>query len=333
MYASDYVLFYVLQSKKSRVVGGNLGKKVKAPNGNKGKAPNKPQGRKSFQQQARCSLGEVLAAVKLLKEPHRKKVEQAGFGCVFDWVLEGNISRILMCHLMKTIDPSTMKINCGSGRVLEVTREAVHQLFGFPIGGVTPPIPAESGHDDSLSEFKAELGIDSSDSIEPKDLRSMLAELVEDPEKVDLAVKVFFAILYNKMICPGSGSRVGREAAMLRNMDYNQMANMDYCQLVVDELKRAATKYQDSEMKQAGPEGCCVVLSAMYTDCCYSQPHSIMHILTPRAKYLHETPLKAIVKKDMEKHGGKEILNYKFGKLVVSVFSIYLFITHHFSFC
>ena len=151
----------------------------------------------------------------------------------------------------------------------------------------------------------------------------------EDPEKVDLAVKVFFAILYNMLICPGSGSRVGREAAMLRNMDYNQMANMDYCQLVVDELKRAATKYQNSEIKQAGPEGCCVVLSAMYTDCIYLLPHSIMHKETPRANYLCEAPLKIIAKEDMEKHGGKEILNYKFGKLVVRMFYFHLCIFYY----
>ena len=86
-------------------------------------------GQKWFQQTVRCYLGEVRAAAKLLKEPHRAKVRQGGFGCVFDWVLEGNVSRVLMCHLLMTIDTSTMTINCGPGRTIVVNREVVHHIF------------------------------------------------------------------------------------------------------------------------------------------------------------------------------------------------------------
>ena len=80
-------------------------------------------------------------------EDAQKKVIEAGFGCVFDWVLEGNVSRVLMCFLLTTIDTTTMKIDCGAGRILCVNREAVHHIFGFPIGGETVPMPAGSGHD------------------------------------------------------------------------------------------------------------------------------------------------------------------------------------------
>ncbi|KAK1683286.1 hypothetical protein QYE76_044134 [Lolium multiflorum] len=269
-----------------------------------------------FQQTIRCSLGEVRSAAAMLKENHRLKVEKAGFGCVFQWVLEGNISRVLMCYLMKTIDTSTMKVACGSGRVLEVNRDSVHQVFGFPIGGDTPILPAESGHDESLALLKQEFGFESNASIEPKDLRQLLSDLVEDPEKEDLAVKVFFAILFSKLICPGSATRVGREAAMLVNMDYDKMAKMDYCQLVVDELKRAATKYQDPDIPQAGLEGCAVIPTVMYLDSILLPPHSVMHTRTPRANFLHEKPLKAIYKMDIERNGGPELMKYKFGRIV-----------------
>ena len=235
-------------------------------------------GQKRFQQTVRCSLGEVRAAAKLLKDTHRAKVREGGFGCVFDWVLEGNVSRVLMCHLLMTIDTSTMTINCGPGRRIVVNREAVHHIFGFPMGGDAAPRPADSGHDESLAILKRELGVDSKSSIEIKNLRKILEDLVEDPSKVDLAVKVFFAILYNNLICPGSAPRVGREAAMLVNMDYNKMAKMDYCQLVVDEIKRAAIKYQDRSIPQAGPEGCGVVPTVMYLDSCFSKKYSVMHI-------------------------------------------------------
>ena len=151
----------------------------------------------------------------------------------------------------------------------------------------------------------------------------LLEDLVEDPSKVDLAMKVFFAILYNKLICPGSAPRVGREAAMLVNMDYKKMAKMDYCQLVVDEIKRAAIKYQDRSIPQAGPEGCGVVPTVMYLDSCFSKKYSVMHIKTPRANYLYEKPLNDIFHLDTFKHGGCVLADYKFGKLGVSITTLF----------
>ena len=67
-----------------------------------------------FQQTVRCSISEVVLVAKLLKDSHRTKVCQAVFGCVFYWVLETNVTRILMCHLMMNIDTKTMKIESGS---------------------------------------------------------------------------------------------------------------------------------------------------------------------------------------------------------------------------
>ncbi|XP_071683628.1 uncharacterized protein [Lolium perenne] len=160
---------------KPVVLEGDSKKVLKRPTkktmARKRKADEDLDGEKTrFQQTIRCSLGEVRSSK--------------------NWVLEGNISRVLMCYLMKTIDTSTMKLACGSGRVLEVNRDTVHQVFGFPIGGDTPILPAESGHDESLALLKQEFGFESNASIEPKDLHQLLSDLVEDPEKEDLAVKL-----------------------------------------------------------------------------------------------------------------------------------------------
>jgi hypothetical protein len=146
----------------------------------------------------------------------------------------------------------------------------------------------------------------------------LLAELVVDETKVDLAVKVFFAILYNKLICPGSAIRIGREAVMLVDMDYNKMSRMDFCHVLVDELKRAAEKYQDPNIKQAGPEGCGIVPVVMYLDSCNSRKHSIMHCRTPRANFLLEKSLRAIYYDDHIKNGKSDLTKYVIGKLPVS---------------
>jgi hypothetical protein len=186
------------------------------------------------------------------------------------------------------------------------------------MGGITAPRPADSGHDESLAVLREELGFEKKASIDTKDLRKLLEKLVADDTKVDLAVKVFFAILYNKLICPGLAVRIGREAAMLLEMDYKKMAQMDFCQLVVDELKRAAIKYQDRSILQAGPEGCCLLPTVMYLDSCYSRKYSMMHIQTPRANYLYEKPMRDVFLLDMVKHGGYELSDYRFEKPGVS---------------
>ena len=162
------------------------------------------------------------------------------FGCVFDWVLKGNVSRLLMCHLMKNIDTATMRIDCGPNKVLVVNRETVHQCFGFPMGDDTAPRPVDSGHDESMARFKAKLGFSKASVVDTKDLRTVLKQLVVDDSNDALAVKVFFSILLSKMICPGPVVRVGREAAMLDGIVCEDMAMMDFCQLVVDEIKRVA---------------------------------------------------------------------------------------------
>ncbi|XP_051177854.1 uncharacterized protein [Lolium perenne] len=325
--ASQHVDDKLITNKRQRVAavpsasgGKNPGNKKKAralerQHGQKNKAEAADAPTDRFQQTVRCSLGEVREAVKLLQECHRVKVREAGFGCVFDWVLEGNVSRVLMCHLMTKIDTSTMKIQCGSGKILDVNREAVHHVFGFPIGGDTAPRPSDSGHGASLAKLKEELGFERTGSIETKDLRSLLAKLVKDGTKIDLAVKVFFSILYNKLICPGSTVRLGREAAMLVDMNYKKMATMDFCQLVVDDLKRAAEKYQNSDVYQAGLEGCGVILVVMYLDSCYSVNHSVMHRRTPRASFLHQKPLRDIYNLDQIRSGGSDLSAYIFGKL------------------
>ena len=53
--------------------------------------------------------------------------------------------------------------------------------------------------------------------------------LVKDPSKDDLALKVFFIIVFMKVVLPGAAPRVSREAAMFEGLVFEDMANMDYC--------------------------------------------------------------------------------------------------------
>ncbi|KAI4999017.1 hypothetical protein ZWY2020_057477 [Hordeum vulgare] len=97
----------------------------------------------------------------------------------------------------------------------------------------------DSEGDDARFNKIDELGFRHSQSIDSRDLVQKLAELVEDDDHVtvDLAVKVLFLILYQNLLCPEHAVRLGRVAAMVENIDYAAMVQMDFCQLVVDELQ------------------------------------------------------------------------------------------------
>lgn len=245
-------------------------------------------------------------------------MRQAGFGIVFDLKVKKNVSRVLMCKLMGNIDPDTMRLDCGSNKVLEINREAVHHIFDFPMGSHTAPRPADSGHDDSLANLKDELGFNRSRSIDVKDLLILLRTLAADPAKVNKTVKVFFLIVFQSLLCPSPATRLSRVAAMVENLDFASMASMDFCQLVVDELQAAVYKWNSEGSKQNCAEGCTIVPLFMYLDSLNLRTVSVMHTRTPRAAILSHEQLKKIHNADIIVKGKIHLDTYKFGKLPVS---------------
>ncbi|KAE8772824.1 hypothetical protein D1007_55082 [Hordeum vulgare] len=119
----------------------------------------------------------------------------------------------------------------------------------------------DSEGDDARFNKIDELGFRHSQSIDSRDLVQKLAELVEDDDHVtvDLAVKVLFLILYQNLLCPEHAVRLGRVAAMVENIDYAGMVQMDFCQLVVDELQVAVVKWETDGSKQNCAQGCSIV--------------------------------------------------------------------------
>ena len=67
---------------------------------------------------------------------------------MFDLKVDSNISHPLMGNIYTRIDPATMILDMGeANKVLRITSDVVHHLFGFPQGDRTPPRPSEDGFD------------------------------------------------------------------------------------------------------------------------------------------------------------------------------------------
>ena len=54
--------------------------------------------------------------------------------------------------------------------------------------------------------LKGKLGYARSDDIKTKDLRNILAELVKDETKDDLALQVFYLIVFMKVVISGTST-------------------------------------------------------------------------------------------------------------------------------
>ena len=97
-----------------------------------------------------------------------------------------------------------------ANKVLRITSDAIYHLFGFPQGDRTPPRPSNDGFDDAVMRLKGKLGYARSDDIKTKDLRNILGKLVKDVTNDDLALQVFYLILFMKVVIPGTSTRVSK---------------------------------------------------------------------------------------------------------------------------
>ena len=122
------------------------------------------------------------------------------------------------------------------------------------------------GFDDAVMRLKGKLGYARSDDIKTKDLRNILAELVKDEMKDDLALQVFYLIVFMKVVIPGTSTRVSREAAMAENLVFEDMADMDYCQLVVDDIRSVVVRYQQGTSRGKAATGYAITPLLMYLD-------------------------------------------------------------------
>ena len=203
---------------------------------------------------------------KMLQDRHKTRVIKAGFGCVFDLKVDSNISCPLMGNIYTRIDTTTMILDTGeANKVLPITSYVILHLFGFPQGDRTPPRPSNDGFDDAVMRLKGKLSYARSDEIKTKDLRNILGELVKDETKDDLALQVFYLILFMKVVIPGTSTRMSREAAMAENLVFEDMTNMDYFHLVVDDIRRAVIRYQQGTSRGKAITGCAIAPLRIWT--------------------------------------------------------------------
>ncbi|KAE8808835.1 cell number regulator 6 [Hordeum vulgare] len=192
---------------------------------------------------ARATFVQVNEAWGFLKEHHRKDVKTAGFGSIEGCKIKGSINRNLAAYIYKNMDTNMMMISFGDGdahKEIKITKEGIHKVFGYP-NGEKKTTPRPMNCNESMKVLQSELGFRNTEFIH-SDLIKKLKLLVEinREEENKKVVKIFFLIFFNKVVCGTTFPRYSREAVMVKDMNYEDMAQMDFCQVIVETIQAEA---------------------------------------------------------------------------------------------
>ncbi|KAE8799644.1 hypothetical protein D1007_25027 [Hordeum vulgare] len=225
-----------------------------------------------------------------------------------------------------------MTISFGDGdghKEIKITEEGIHKVFGYPNGDKkTTPRPMNCN--ESMKVLRSELGFRNTEFTH-SDLIKKLKLLVEidREEENNKADKIFFLIFFNKVVYGTTFPRYSREVVMVKDINYEDMAQMDFCQVIIETIQAGAIDWQ--KMKKGEKEnkdhlyGLAHGLVMMYLDSLLLPNTREMNRIakkmnntsTPRANYLDEKDLKKIAKEDMKKDGKGRPHDYEFGKIKV----------------
>ena len=284
---------------------------------------------------AGAAFDNVNKAWKLLEERHRQDVRKAGFGSIEGCQIKRSICKPLAAHIYDKLDIETMKIKFGEAdqqKEITITKEGIHKVFGYP-NGTEKTAPRPKISTDTMSELVTELGLKKM-GFHHDDLFKELEKLVkqDDEQSNRKSVKIFFLIFFHNIVCGTTSPTFSKQAIMVKDLDYTEMAKMDFCQVIVESIREGAKIWQkhmllpQEEKNKKHLNGLAQGPVIMYLDSLLLPTDTIeMRKIAktmdktslPRANHLKESDLKKIARADMKKDGKARPDDYEFGKIQV----------------
>ncbi|KAM0903087.1 hypothetical protein ACQ4PT_018887 [Festuca glaucescens] len=230
----------MVQSDDTTYEDGGEKHKTKFDKGVHGKS--KPRGRSGSNFTVRCSLSELFNLIDNdLNELQKNELKRLGWGFILDYKLSSCISRPLLIKLYKKLDVETLRMEFAGGREICVTAHVVHAVFDLPNGDIRAPCPSLDGNTSDLRWIKNELGLEESETASVRHLINHIKKGAMD----EFTIRCIFLVICMQLICPTQNNRLSREVGVVRNNNIAESENMDFCQLVVDEIKRAVPTLAD----------------------------------------------------------------------------------------
>lgn len=231
----------------------------------------------------RCSPSAVYDLIEPMSENYKQRLTNMGFGEFLRFYNRSLEDRSLGMFLMKNVKNDPLRIEF-SGKVLPITPEVVHRIFGLPIGG--RPFPKFSARE--KEEARKELRnicnqkgmrrmFETSDRpganytrlqkhVVPRWILDKFASTNAE-EFDDWAVQCFFIIVCNSFLFPTS-SYYPTGFDYLICKDLEALGGFDWCRALVDDIKDKAAIWKEKCGQKKTPiiQGCTALLMVYYLD-------------------------------------------------------------------
>jgi len=214
----------------------------------------------------RCSPSKFHELLKALPADLEDIVKARGFGGLLGFK-PTCLDRKLLTWLMLRLNPETMKLELGGGKVIDVNEHTVWCLFQIPKVGGDPPYMSDA----EARVRRNELG----EQICPstyKRLGIRIADIVDGLKSKkltgDLGLRAFFMAVFQSLLFSNTDSCIRLEDVIYTE-DLDNIGKINWCKAVVDNLSKAARLYKkDFAAKgvHAPLTGCGIFL--MVSFCC-----------------------------------------------------------------
>jgi hypothetical protein len=195
-------------------------------------------------------------SIWIMNDRQREAVARKGFQSILQMSTDGLAVGSLMNWLMDKLDPVYMTIRPGPGKELKITKETVRLILGLPSARGGKPFMDWYGEVDVAGRLRKQLKI-SKDEFDIATLQEIIVTGRDD----DLTIRCFFLILFNRLLFPTSSWSISNNEVLMTE-DMDRFPDIDWCQLVFNDLCEAAAKWhkRNTNYVTATIYGCSIVI-------------------------------------------------------------------------
>ncbi|CAL4995828.1 unnamed protein product [Urochloa decumbens] len=227
-------------------------------------APAPADAKKRTNQAIRCSPGKFRDMVNALDDPLKDAIRAKNFGGLLDFKPRV-LDRQLLSWLMRRLNQDTMTLELEGDQRISITQHTVWCVFQLPRDGGGPPEMTDAEARLRQRELAAEITGQESDRISPPEIEKLFASRTLAG---DIGLRAFFMCAFQSLLFSNSSCYIRLDDVKYTE-DMQNIGQMNWCKVVVDNLSQAARLYKlDFESKgMAAPiSGCGIFLVMLYID-------------------------------------------------------------------
>lgn len=189
----------------------------------------------------RCKPRDLLQTIKSLSPAQVDEICKLRWGDFLKIKIDAIESRDLYCWLLDHVDTVSMMVDISPDKQLPISAASVNTVLGVPLGGGELSRVKMKHVTAARNLLRKQLGI-----VGYKITIKRLKEEVAKGRANELSMKCFFMIAFNKMLFPTASYDVSNTEIML-TMDLNQIATVDWCKVVVQDIRGAAAAWHNRD--------------------------------------------------------------------------------------